>query len=353
MVNHGAMSRSRPTLLDVARAAGVSRSTASYAFSRPGRVSDEARRRVVAAAAELGYAGPDPTAASLRRGRVNALGLLFTDSLSYAFTDPAAALFLQGVAREAERADVALTLLPVPPPRGAGLTAVRNSVVDGMLAYALPDDHPALAVVAARRLPVVRVDMPGAPSVGIDDRAGARAAAEHVLALGHRRIAILADRLADTGSPGLADPRRRPAYPVARRRLAGYEDALRAAGLDPAAVPVYACDNPGAAQGRAGAAVLLDLTPRPTAVLAMTDQLARGLVAAAADRGLRVPDDISVVGFDDVPEGDLTTIHQEHTGKGAQAARLLLRSLDEPLYDELVLPTRLIVRGSTARPPRH
>ncbi len=348
--------RSRPTLLDVARAAGVSRSTASYAFNQPERVSVDARQRVVAAAARLGYGGPDPTAASLRRGRADAIGLLFTDSLSYAFTDPAAVLFLQGVAATAGQADIALTLLPLSPPDG-GLRAVRNSVVDGVLAYALPDEHPALEAVAARRVPVVRVDMParaGAPSVGIDGRAGAGEAARHLLALGHRRIAVLADRLAHSGRPGLAGSGRRAAatYPVARERLAGYEAALREAGLDPAAMPVHECDGPGIAQGQAGASVLLALEPPPTAVLAMTDQLARGLVRATAGLGLRVPEDVSVVGFDDAPpdETELTTVHQDHVRKGAQATRLLLRSLSEGATEQVVLGTRLVIRRTTSAP---
>ncbi len=109
----------RPTLLDVARAAGVSRSTVSYAYNQPDRLSDETRARVLAAAREVGYAGPDPMAASLRRGRAGAIGVLFTEKLSYAFADPGAVLFLRGISSVAEDADVGLTLLPVPPV-GAG-----------------------------------------------------------------------------------------------------------------------------------------------------------------------------------------------------------------------------------------
>jgi len=345
----------RPTLLDVARAVGVSRSSVSYAYSRPERVSPQLRARVLAAGAELGYAGPDPAAATLRRGRAGALGVLFTEALSYAFADPAAVLFLQGIATVGERADVALTLLPVPPETQGALAAVRGSVIDGAIVYSLPEEHPAVLALTARRLPVVRVDMepaPGAAVVRIDDRGGARAVAEHVFARGHRHVAILADRISADGFRGPADPARRrtAGFPVARWRLAGYADALRAAGLEPDAVPLFDCAGNGIEDGRAGAHALLEGKPRPTAIVAMTDQLARGALRAAAEHGLRVPADLAVAGFDDLPEAaatdpPLTTVHQDHMAKGVRAADLLLTP--EPAPSEVVLPTRLVVRGST------
>ena len=220
----------RPTLLDVARTAGVSRSTVSYAYNQPDRLSDETRARVLAAAREVGYAGPDPMAASLRRGRAGAIGVLFTEKLSYAFADPGAVLFLRGISSVAEDADVALTLLPVPPVGAGALAAVRGSAVDGVIVFSLPEEHPAVLAAVERRLPMVRVDMdagPGEPVVRVDDRGGARAVAEHVLSLGHRRIAILADRLVDDDVRGRADAERRrnTVYAPARERLAGYAEA--------------------------------------------------------------------------------------------------------------------------------
>ena len=346
----------RPTLLDVARRAGVSRSSVSYAFTRPERVSPDLRARVLAAAAELGYAGPDAAAASLRRGRAGALGVLFTETLSFAFADPAAVLFLQGIARVGERADVALTLLPVPPSTHAGLAAVRGSVIDGAIVYSLPEDHPAVAALVARRLPTVRVDMgpaEGASTVRIDDEGGARAVAEHVLARGHRHVALLADRLSDDDHRGLAGAARRRSatFPVARWRLAGYVAALRAHGLDPDAVPLFDCGGNAVEDGRAAAHAVLAGRPRPTAVLAMTDQLARGVLRAAAELGLAVPGDLAVCGFDDLPEAadsvpPLTTVHQDHGAKGEAAARLLLDPGGAGPAD-VVLPTQLVVRAST------
>ncbi len=346
----------RPTLLDVARRAGVSRSSVSYVFTRPERVSADLRARVLAAAEELGYAGPDAAAASLRRGRAGALGVLFTETLSFAFADPAAVLILQGIARVGERADVALTLLPVPPPTGAGLAAVRGSVIDGAIVYALPEEHPAVLALEARRLPTVRVDMvpvAGGSVVRIDDEGGAGAVAEHVLERGHRRIAVLADRLSADDHRGWADAARRRAatFPVARWRLGGYAAAFRASGLDPDTVPVFDCAGNDVEDGRTAAHAVLARRPRPTAIVAMTDQLARGVLRAAAELGIGVPEDLAVCGFDDLPEAalsspPLTTVHQDHGEKGAAAARLLgAEGGAEPA--DLVLPTRLVVRASS------
>jgi DNA-binding LacI/PurR family transcriptional regulator len=284
--------------------------------------------------------------------------VLFTETLSYAFDDPAAVLFLRGIASVGERADVGLTLLPVPPDTGGAMRAVRGSVVDGVIVYSLPEEHPAVQAVVARRLPMVRVDMPapeGEIAIRIDDRGGARAVAAHVLGLGHRSVGILADRLnADDvyGRVG-AERRRDAAFPVARWRLDGYADALREAGLDPAGVPVLECAGGTVQAGRRGAADLLDAEPGLTALLCMTDQLARGAVQAATARGMRVPADVSVTGFDDLREAAgmepaLTTVRQDHTAKGARAARALL----DPAGNEAeLLGVELVVRASTARVP--
>jgi DNA-binding LacI/PurR family transcriptional regulator len=328
----------RPTLVDVARAAGVSRSTVSYAYNQPDRVSDATRERVLAVAEELGYGGPDPLAASLRRGRSGAIGVLITEKLSYAFDDPGAVLFLRGIASVIEEADVGLTLLPVPPARGTGaLAAVRGSAIDGVIAFSLPEEHAAIRAAVHRGLPIVRVDMdapPGEHVVRIDDRGGARAAAEHVLAQGHRRIAILADRLLDDDRRGLASPERiaDSVFAVSRERLAGYFDALDTA-------LVFETAGNTIEAGRTATQELLASPDPPTALLCLTDQLARGALR----------NEIAVAGFDDLPiaaDLGLTTVHQDHVAKGAHAARMLL---DPAAPREISLPTRLVIRESTAR----
>jgi DNA-binding LacI/PurR family transcriptional regulator len=337
----------RPTLRDVARAAGVSRSTVSYAYNQPDRLSDETRERVLTAAREVGYAGPDPLAASLRRGRAGAIGVLITEKLSYAFDDPGAVLFLRGIASVVEDADVGLTLLPVPPVVPGALAAVRGSAVDGVIAFSLPPEHAAIQAAAERRLPLVRVDMnapEGEPMVRIDDRGGARAVAEHVLGLRHRRVAVLVDRLLDDDARGLATAARleQTVFAVSSERLAGYADAFAAAGIDPATVPVFETAGNTIAAGQTATAELLAGPEPPTALICLTDQLARGALRAAPE--------LSVAGFDDLPVAadiGLTTVHQDHIAKGAHAARMLVEPETERT---IVLPTRLVARTSTRQP---
>jgi len=347
------------TLKDVAAVAGVSRTTVSNAYNRPGKLSGAVRDRVLAAARDLGYPGPDPTARSLRTGRVGALGVLLAEALGFAFDDPAAVELLRGIAETGELAGVGLTLLPAPPEQPVDASAVARAVVDGFLVYHLPDDHPSLRAVVARGLPTVVVDGPdleGVPLVGVDDLGGARQAAEHLLALGHRRIGVLVDRIAADAHRGPVGPERRGTggFRAARQRLAGYADALRAAGLRWDAVPIEECGVPNAASGRAGAAALLDRAPGCTALLATTDLLALGAVDAARERGLPVPGALSVAGFDDLPAAaaaGLTTVRQPLADKGRVAARLLLEVLGGAVPAARVeLPTRLVARGSTAPP---
>ncbi len=352
------------TLKDVAAAAGVSRTTVSNAYNRPGKLSAAVRARILAVAQELGYPGPDPVARGLRTGRIGTLGVLLAEALAFAFDDPAAVLLLRGVAEVGQLADMGLSLLPAPPERPTGAATVTQAVtraaVDGFLVYHLPDDHPSIPALLGRRLPTVVVDGPrlqGVPLVGVDDHGGARQAAQHLLALGHRRIGVLVDRIAADAYRGPVDHQRRGAsgFRAAQLRLGGYADALRAAGLAWETTPIQECGIPNRASGRAGAAALLDRVPELTAILATTDLLAQGAIQAAHERGLPTPAALSVVGFDDLPDTastDLTTVHQPLAEKGRIAARLLLQALDSPLIpaSRIELPTRLVMRGSTAPP---
>ncbi|TDD59432.1 LacI family DNA-binding transcriptional regulator, partial [Actinomadura rubrisoli] len=356
------------TLRDVAAAVGVSHTTVSNAYHRPDRLSAALRERILEAARELGYPGPDPLAAGLATRHAGAFGVLFTEALSYAFTDPAAVMFLQGVAGTSELADVGLTLIPAPPESPSSGTwasdAVHRAVVDGFLAYSLPDEHPGLVAARARGLPMVVVDEPeprpgdAEPFVCVDDRDGARQAAAHVAVLGHRRVAVLADRLAGDARSGPAGGARvrGATYAVARHRIAGYFDALPA-GERP---PVVECGGNTAELGRAAARGLLEgpAERRPTAILAMTDRLAEGVLAAARDLGVAVPGALSVVGFDDLPSAasaapPLTTVRQPLVRKGEVAARLLLDLIAAPAArrEHVRLPAELIVRSTTAPPP--
>ena len=338
--------------------------TVSNAYNRPDQLSAALRERIFEVAGRLGYAGPDPVARSLRRMRTNVAGVLYSNPLSYAFGDAAAVLFLRGVTAATEASGMGLLLVPgsmgAPGERGS---AAGAAAVDGFVVYSMADDDPLVEAALRRRLPVVTVDQPlleGVPFIGIDDEAAARAAAEHLVGLGHERYGVTSFALATGGRSGIADAARQGAatYRVTRSRLEGYAAALSVGGLSWEDVPVY--ESPGSTQalGRAAGRALLALDPRPTAILATSDQLALGAIEAAGEMGLSVPDDVSVVGFDDVPLAasaapGLTTVYQDHAQKGLLAGRVLVARLggeEAPSPD--LLPARLVVRGSTGRPRR-
>jgi DNA-binding LacI/PurR family transcriptional regulator len=348
------------TLATVAEALGVSRTTVSNAYNRPDQLSPELRERVLETARSLGYAGPDPVARTLRRGRTGAIGLMFGERLSYAFTDPAAVRIFGGVAQTCEQHGSGLLMISQGPEAATGLDVVRTALVDGFLVGGVPASAERIEVVVARRLPFVVLDAPPHPGggwVGIDDRGGARTAAEHLLRLGHRRFAVISAPLAADALEGPATMARQAAadYHGASERLAGYREALEAAGIDWTSVPVEERLNRFRAGGVAAAA-LLDRPERPTAILSMTDELALGALAAARERGVDVPRALSIVGFDDTvgaarSQPPLTTIRQPLDEKGAIAARLLLEQDGAPGVRR-ELPTELVVRASTA-PPSH
>jgi DNA-binding LacI/PurR family transcriptional regulator len=345
------------TLQTIADALGVSRTTVSNAYSRPDQLNPRLRQRILEAARQLGYAGPHPAARSLRSGRADAVGVLLTETLSYAFTDPAAVRFLEGMAQAGEQAGVSLLLVPALPV-AADATAVREAVVDGFVVYSMPRDHPGVLAVVERRQPTVIVDEPrlqGTPFVGIDDRAAARQAAEHLLALGHERFGVVCFPLSLDGYNGPVDAARirGGTFQITRDRLAGYVDALGAAGLSLHDVPIEERVGNSHEAGAAAAATLLDRRLPPTAILSTSDQMAIGVIEEARRRGIAVPERLSVVGFDDIAPAatatpPLTTVRQPLLEKGRVAGRLVLGQQAPPPGDALLLPTELVARASTA-----
>jgi DNA-binding LacI/PurR family transcriptional regulator len=343
----------RVRLRDVAAEAGVSVGSASQAFSRPELVSDEVRERVLAAAKALGYAGPHPGARRLRLGVAGALGLIFSERLRYQFTDPASPVFLAGLARGMEGSGLGLLLVPDSRFRDATAANVRTAAVDGFVIYSAVRNDPRVEAALDRHLPVVTVDQPRdlpTPFVGIDDRAAARTAATYLRELGHTRVGVLSfvTALDAEGALGLA---------LSTERLAGYKEGLAETWDDDA---VRACRPNAPEPARRAALELLRRDEPPTAILAMSDVLARGALQAAAELGVGVPGELSVVGFDDSPAATLatpalTTVAQPHEEKGRVAADWLVDAIErgQPLPDDrrLILPTELVVRDSTA-PPR-
>jgi DNA-binding LacI/PurR family transcriptional regulator len=351
----------RPTLQTVADTVGVSRSTVSNAYGRPDQLSPELRATILKAAAELGYAGPDPTARSLRRGRAGAIGVLFTTEISYAFTDPYAVQFLQGLAETAERHESGLLLVPLANDDERAMSAVQNAAVDGFCVYCVPDWFSAMKAASARGLPIVNSENPGddgadALFVGVDEVGAARLVGEHLIRHGHRRIAVIGNYLSSddvTAEVTVPAPEELPRY-VSRDRLRGYRDGFGEGGLDWSDVITVNAAAHTRSDGAAAAAHVLDRSPRPTAVVATSDLLALGVLDALSVRGLTPGRDVSVVGFDDVAEAAaarLTTIRQPAVERGRIAGELLLDPPDDPAARRVVLPTELIARASTGPVP--
>lgn len=333
------------TLQSIADRVGVSRMTVSNAFSRPDQLSAELRERILATAAELGYAGPDPAARALARGRAGSVGMLINDRLSNAFEDAIAAELFAAVADTLADNGLALTLLTA---SRDDYVPSRDVAMDAALLYICEPDSLDLGWLDRRGLPQVSIDQDqrsGVASVNVDDRGGARVAAQHLVDLGHQAIGVLT-----LESSGGASSRSYPAV----QRMIGWRDALEPAGIEP--VIATAPFRP-AGSAYDAAVDLLDRPDRPTGVLCFSDAFALGVIAAAEKLGLRVPDDVSVVGFDDSPVAEvarppLTTVHQDVARKGGVAVAALLAVLrGEPAGADVLLPTELVVRASTAPPP--
>jgi len=329
-------------MTDVARAAGVSPMTVSYTYNRPERVSAASRDKVLEAAAALGYAGPDPSARSLRYGATRTLGVVLGEHLTYAFDDPQAVVFLAGVAEVCAERGYGLLIVPT----GTGdedADRVVAAAVDAYVVWTTTDDDPVLAAACSTRRPVVvhgGPDRDGTTLVGIDNRAAARAVGAEVFA-GARRPAVLSfpvDRRRDTFVRTGLDPDS-VAYPVTRDRLAGYRDAALDLGVDWSRVPVGVCRTNDLAEARAVVGQLLAAVPDVDAVAAMSDLLALGVLRAAT-RPLRVSgwDDADTAG-----EHGLTTVAQSLREQGAACATA---ALGDPAPDHRDA-WRLVRRAST------
>ena len=355
----GASNVRRPaTLASLAAELGVSRTTVSNAYNRPDQLSAPLRARVLEAARRLGYPGPDPVARSLRTRKAGAVGLLLTEALSYAFRDPAATGFLEGLALACEQAGQGLLLVPVSPEQ-VDVTAVHQAGVDGFVVYSVREDDPHFLAVLERPVPTVVCDQPigveGVDRVGVDDRAGMLALTRHLTALGHRRVGVLCMRLAAGRNDGPASPERQAAatYPVQRDRLGGIRDGLAEVGVDWADVPVHERFEHSVDAGQDAAAQLLAAHPEVTAVVCTSDILALGALRHAAERDLAVPDQLTVTGFDGVPEAEragLTTVRQPVLEKGRVAGELLLERGDRNRPRRVTLPTELVVGMTSAKP---
>ncbi|QIM21290.1 substrate-binding domain-containing protein [Phycicoccus sp. HDW14] len=348
----------RPTLRDVAARAGVSTSTASLVFSGKGPVAAATADRVRTAAAELAFSGPDPLATSLRQGRVGTVAVIVEAPLREAFRDPFALAVLDGLADELEAAD--RTMLLVAQPADDPVRAVGQLSGQAVDAVVFPlcgvRDNPVVEHLAARGVPLVGSGSPDAPGVAhvrTDEEAAIGLTTRHVLGLGHTRLAHVSMALAPGSRtrplrPGDLDAAR---YPDSSGRLRGFR------ALAGEAAPVVVTADLTVGSGEEAGRLLLDVPAgrRPTAVVCQSDLLAAGVVRAAWALGLRVPEDVSVTGFDGVElpwlDATLTTVLQPGVEKGHALGRLVRRALDGEPVDDIGFPVSLRVGTTTAPPP--
>lgn len=327
-----------PTLDEVARHAGVSRSAASRAMNNARNVSPAKREAVAQAARELGYV-PNATARALATSTVGTVVLAISNDDPALFGDPFFSQVLVGVAVALDRSELDLTLVLASSERGQARLErlLRSRRSDGVMLMALRGDDPLNRVAAATNLPVVVGGRPltGEPRwfVDVDNRGGARLGTEHLLTSGCRRIATITGPMDVQASVA---------------RLQGFADALAVHGLPADRVEHADFSHDG---GTRAMARLLEMHPDIDGVFAASDNMAAGALRALRAAGRRVPEDVAVVGFDDLEvalhtEPALTTVSQPIRGLGEEMATMLVRLIAGESPTPLILPTRLVVRGS-------
>jgi DNA-binding LacI/PurR family transcriptional regulator len=357
----------RMTVKTLAAAVGVSPATISNAYNRPDQLSAELRDRILATAKELGYPGPDAAGRTLRMGRAEAVGVLLSERLSYAFSDPFAVEFLTGLSEVVEAQGISIVLMPLSAPidgwgtrpnaDDSDLTAVRNANIDALAILSLPTDHPAAIVARARGIRLVTTDISSDPEstwVAIDDFGAGVMVGEHLARLGHRDVAVLVETNQPAGSPGQSLEEDQLGFLDYAARVAGLRQALSGQ------VMIISGGHNSIESGATATSWLLDsdriptapvqTAPIPTAIVGLSDVLALGALQALASRGLSVPAEVSVCGFDDITAAaaaNLTTIHQPIREKGQHVGRLLLDPESQPR--QVLLPISLITRGTTGQ----
>lgn len=328
------------TIHEVARHAGVAVATVSRVMNNTGQVREATRHRVLAAVAELGYE-PNRSARGLARGRLATIAALVPF-----VTHPSAFARVQGMVEVCREQKLPVSLFDVESPdhQGEHLRALTGDLrPEGLVIVSLHPTGQEWEWLRAAGLRPVMVDaeQEGCSTVCIDDEAGGRLATEHLLELGHQRIAFIGDLEPD-----------RFGFTSSQRRHRGYLASLAAASV-PAPEEYQRTGPHGRAMARRHARDLLALPEPPSAVFAASDTQALGVLEAARERGLRVPEDLSVIGFDDVDvaaHAGLTTVHQPLNESGRQAARIVNEERDDPGQpaQQHTLKIHLVSRHTTA-----
>jgi LacI family transcriptional regulator len=333
---------SKVTIVDVAREAGVSFGTVSRVINSDVHVKKETRERVLETMQRLGFVA-NRQARSLAGGRSNSIGVLVPD-LGTGYIGE----IIRGIDAELSLTDLDLILYTThrtASKESSYVTNLATGMVDGLLLVLPRSPADFIGNLTQRKFPFVLIDHQGAgrdcPAVGATNWQGGYNATEYLIKLGHSRIGFITGSM-DLGCSG--------------DRLDGYRSALRTYHI-PEAPELIQEGNFFQLDGYAGASVLLDLSNPPTAIFASNDVMAMGAMDAVRNRGLRVPEDVSIIGFDDIPQASLihpamTTINQPLEKMGRFATQMLLDLLHHPEREanRIELPTQLVVRDSCSSP---
>ncbi len=331
---------SAPTMADVALRAGVSHQTVSRVLNDASAVRPETRDNVLRAIEELGYRRNSAARALVTR-RSGLIGVIVDELRLYG---PASTV--SSIAQAAREAGYGITLDLLWDVTGSSVSAALehhlSQSVEAIVLVAAHGETPDAAVLRGLDVPLIALDGflgRDTPTAGVDQRAGGVMATRHLLDLGHRHIGHI------TGPKD---------WPQANARHEGFRAALAAAGVEPGPVVV---GDWSPRSGYEGCLRILDENPSTTALFVANDQMSMGALRALAEAGKRVPEDVSVVGFDDIPEAafsqpPLTTIRQDFTALGREAVRLIVGAIGGEELPSTLVPPRLVTRQSTARPPR-
>jgi len=340
------------TLKDVAERLDVSTATISNAFNRPDQLSANLRENILSECEKMGYFGPNAAARSLRTGRTGIVGIVLSDDLSYSLTDPVANQFLKGMAEVFEANEYNMLLLSSDQVEQDAQSRMQSSMVDGFIVYG---HKPQQCINAPWLMPnknIITVDsfIPGTTSVNIENHSGAYRIARHALTHKPKNVAILGLSLLDTDRVCRVreDEMFDRAASISIQRLHGYFEALKEQDILVSSEHIWNIPENSHKLAYQAAREALTMANRPQLLLCMSDCIAIAAVQAALHMGLRVPEDLQVVGFDGIAESEnihpsITTIHQQTVEKGRVAAEVFL-GLRE--VKDVVLEAELVIRES-------
>lgn len=337
----------RITAQDVAEKAGVSPTTVSFVLNNVEgmRITDETRRKVLQAAEELDY-HPNSSAQKMARGRTDVIGLILRQDPEKAYADLFLPSVMQGVNSIVRPGGYQILFIPLPPEdTGRDFTRlIQERHVDGLIISGPTDNDLELNDLYQKNAKIVLIGKlhgSNVPYVDIDNKEAAAKAVEHLISLGHQRIAFISN------APLI--------YASSRDRLEGYRSALNKNNLDADEKKVFFADYTPES-GYEATKLLLTQNVHPTAIFVASDTVALGVLHALNEENIQIPEEMAVIGFDDIPiskflNPPLSTVHSPAYSLGQAAASMLIQQLNEgtPLQDQVILHTRLIVRESSKK----